>query len=297
MKKLYILALFVAFLFPNLKAADGDLFQYPKVPEDLVNLGERCDFLITRFWAPCDFKSAMSKKEKFNNTFGDWIALMPYASSDTVKVAIDRLIKKVEKNGPVALEITRMAEQWVYSDTSEYTSEEIYYPFAKAAAENKKIPSADRLRFRHQAQILENSMLKGKVKHLEYVTLDGKKGNFDDVKTQVIVLFFNDHDCDECALARIRLSADINATALTKAGLLTVMCIEPGEPTDEWKSIAAGFPEEWIVGASEDADEYFSLPLSPTIYLLDARHKVLGKNIRIDGLLAALQQVRINAGI
>lgn len=286
-------------IWPMAKAADGDLFPYPKVPDDMVNLNERCDFLVSRFWAPCDFKSAMSKKDKFRATFDDWMSFMPYASADTVRVAIDRLLKRVEKSGPQTLELARMAEQCVYTDSSEYVSEEIYYPFAVAAAGHKKISESDKLRFRHQAKILENSMLKGKVKHLDYVKPDGSRGSIDDpeLTKQVVVLLFNEHDCDDCALARIRLSADINASALIKAGLLAIVSIEPGEASDGWKEAAAGYPSEWIVGASEDADEYFSLPLSPTIYLLDARHKVLAKNIRIDGLLAALRKVRVDSGI
>lgn len=297
MKKVYFILLLAFLLSPALKAADGDLFPYPKVPEEIVNLNERCDFLVSRFWAPCDFKSAMSKKDKFRDTFSNWISFMPYATADTVHMAIDRLLKKAEKNGPLTLELGRMAEQFVYSDSADFISEEIYYPFAMAVAANKKISDSDKLRFRHQAQIIDNSRVHGIVKHLNYVTPDGKKGSIDNVHTQMIVLLFNDHDCDNCALARIRLAADVNATALINAGMLTVMCIEPGEAGEEWKSAAATFPSEWIVGASEDADEYFSLPTSPTIYLLDSRHKVLYKEIRLDGLLAALRKQRIDSGI
>lgn len=297
MKRNFVALLISILLFPCMRAADGDLFPYPKVPDDITNLSERCDFIVSRFWAPCNFKAALSTKDKFSATFNDWVDLMQYASADTVHSAITRLLKRVEKDGPVTLELARMAERCLYTDSSEYVSEEIYYPFAQAAAQNKKIKAADKIRYQHHAKILENSMLKGKVKHLDYVLPDGTPGDFSKVNTQMIVLLFNDHDCDDCALARIRLSADINATVLINAGLLTVMSIEPGEASSEWKEAAASYPDNWIVGASEDADEYFSLPLSPTIFLLDARHKVLAKNIRIDGLLAALKQLRANAGV
>ncbi|MDE6288949.1 MAG: hypothetical protein K2M00_09220 [Muribaculaceae bacterium] len=111
------------------------------------------------------------------------------------------------------------------------------------------------------------------------------------------MIFFNDSDCDNCALARIRLSADINATALQRAGLLTVLSIQPGDVTEEWLTAAASYPSDWINGVSEDADEYFAIRSTPDFYLLDSRHRLLAKNFDIEGLLAALARLRASSGI
>lgn len=190
-----------------------------------------------------------------------------------------------------------MAEGWTYSDTTSIFSEEIYYPFAKAVSEHKKVSNADKARFAAQMRILDNTRVGDKVRHLNYETFDGQKHTIDETQTQIIIIFFNDHECDACALARIRLSADINATALQRAGLLTVLSIEPAEMNDEWRTAVAGYPVEWINGVSEDADEYFPLRTSPSFLLLDSRHKVLAKNFDIEGLLAALATLRTNSGV
>lgn len=296
MKSLILTLLAVLALAPVATAADGDLFPYPKPPEDMSGLTERCDFLVGRFWNQCDFKGAMSKKDKFDNTFGDWISFMPYATADTVHAAIDRLIKKNEKNGPVTLELARMAEKWAHSDTTDTYSDEIFLPFAKAAATHKKIPAAERARFESQVKIMENTVLGQPVGHLDYVKTDGTKASLADTRTQLIVLFFNDHECDDCNMARVRLSADINATALIKAGVLTVLSIEPGDASTEWLAAAASYPQEWIIGSSADADEYFSLREFPSIYLLDSRHRLLAKEMNIDSLLATLAAIRTSQG-
>lgn len=297
MKKLIIYIMCLLAVSPNLRAADGDLFPYPVPPADMVRLDERCDFLVSRFWRGFDFKSGLSKRDKLNSTFGDWISFMPYASSDTVHVAIERLIKSVSKSGQNTLELARLAEAWVYSDTAEIHSEEIYYPFAKAAATHKKISSADRARFENQVRLMENSSVGNIVKTLNFTTPEGKKGSIDDIHTQMIVVLFNHHDCDYCILSRVRLSADINANTLIKNGLLTVLCIEPEEASDDWKASAAGFPENWTVGCWEDADEYFTLNSSPCIYLLNSKHKVLAKDIKTDDLLNALATMRQQTGL
>ncbi len=281
----------------QMRAADGDLFPYPKPPADMELLQDRCDYLVGHFWDRVDFKSAMSKRDALNSTFGDWVSFMPYATADTVHAATARLLDKVKKSGQYTLVVAQLAEAWTYSDTTDIFSEEIYYPFAKAASENKKISAADRARFESHVRIIDNSCLGGRVEHLNYVTTDEQKGSIDDVHTQAIVVMFNHYDCSDCSMARVRLNADYNTNALIKAGLLTVMSIEPEEPTTEWLVEAASYPKEWIVGASADADEWFDLRYSPTFLLLDSRHKVLAKDFDIDGLLAALARLKAHAGI
>lgn len=292
---LYITAI-LAFAFGT-RAADGDLFPYPKPSDDMTGLTERCDFLVSKFWNHCDFKGAMSKMDKFNNTFGDWVSFMPYASADTVHSAINRVIKQVEKSGPQTLALARMAQNWSHCDTAQFYSDEVFLPFAKAAANHKKVPAEDRKYFATQVQIMENTQVGQPVGNLDYVTLDGQKGSLNDIHTQMIVLFFNENDCSDCSMSRIHLSADINATALIKAGILTVLCITPGEPTPEWKAEAAGYPKEWIIGASTSADQYFSMREKPSIYLMDSRHKLLVKDANINGLINTLTLLRQNAGI
>lgn len=278
-------------------AASGDLFPYPTPPEGVDNLYDRCDWIITRFWNPCDFKSAFSRQEALNATFGDWVGFMPYAHVDTVHAAIDRLLERLRKQPKQLLGIARMAENWTYCDTAPIFSEEIYYPFAAAVAANNKIPAADRARFEQHVRIIDNTRLNQPLTHLEWVDRQGQPTSIATVRTQMIVVMFNNSDCDECALARVRLSADINIQALIRAGILTMVCLEPTEATDEWLSAAQSLPDNWVVGASADADEWFPLRQSPEIYLLDSRHKVLAKGITIDGLMAAMYQLRQNAGL
>lgn len=297
MKRLIFIITIVAGLYTGTRAADGDLFPYPVPPEDMVMLTERCDYLVSHFWDRCNFKAAFSTREKLNNTFGDWVSFMPYATADTVHAAIDRLLGSLAKSGPQTLAIARMAEGWLYSDTTDIYSEEVYYPFAKAVVEHRKIDRADKARFATQMQIIDNTRVGQKVGHLNYRTVDGEPHSLDETRSQMIIVFFTEHTCDACTLARIRLAADINATAMIRAGMLSVICIEPGEMTEEWRQAAANYPTDWINGISDDAADYFPLRTRASFLLLDSRHKLLAKDFDIDGLLAALATLRINSGL
>lgn len=285
---IYLVALLL--LCPlRVNAASGDLFPYPTPPDTLMALQPRCDFIIMRFWDRCNFDQAMRNPEKFNRAFGDWVTIMQHASADSVHAAIDKTLAKFAKKGPETLALASMAENWLYSDTSAIFSEEIYLPFARAAANHKKISRAEKSRFQLHKQQIETSATGAYVPALPFTRPDGSRGNLGEVTGGSVLIFINDPSCSDCNFARIRLSADYNANELIRRGELTVVSILPDDPSDEWREEAARYPETWVVGAMPDADTYFDLRRSPTFLFLNSRHKVLLKDMDLDYLLGAFR--------
>lgn len=297
MKRLVIY--FIAFIsFTAIcKAADGDLFPYPQPPSDMTKLDERCDFIISRFWRQCDFKSAMSKTEKLKSTFSDWISLMPYANADTVHSAINRLLTSVQKNGQHTLLLARMAEEFVYSDSSDIKSAEIFLPFAKAASANKKVPSDQRKHFADMIKKIENAQIGKPVNHFVFVSPDGIRHTLDNFRTQMIAVVFSEPGCMDCSMARVRLSADHNINTLIDRGLLTIVYINPGEGNDEWLQETVSYPSNWIVGSMPDAREWFEINRTPSIMLMDGRHKLLMKDLTVDGFMGTMAAMRQQTGL
>lgn len=268
------------------------LFPLPVPPDTLLNLQPRCDYILNRFWDRCNFERAFLKPDQFNEAFGQWIGIMPHASADTVHASIDALMARFVKSGPNTLKLAELAENWIYSDTSKYYSEEIFLPFAKAVVSNKKISKADKARFAQYARVIESSGLGMTVPDLPFVRFDGSKGNLADAKGSSVLLFFFNPDCDDCAMAKLRLSADYNASKLIDTGELKIVCLYPGDPADQdWKITAADLPEKWIVGAMPEADLYFDLTNTPTLLFLDKYLKVLAKGMPVDHYLDSFRIV------
>lgn len=293
-KLLTILFLFVA-IVPSFRvvAQESDTyFPYPVVPEEKVTLAERCNYLVEHFWDRCNFKQSFSSLDKLSQAFGDWLSFMPYASADTVHMSINHFIGEVGKiGGENTAAIAGMAESWLYSDSAMYTSEELYLPFAKAAAMHKKVNKALKTKYAMQVKMIENSSVGAIMSPFDYIKSDGLQGNFADaVASRVILLFYNP-DCIDCSLAKARLGADYNLNKLIEEGLVKVVAIYPGEITDEWKENALTLPDSWIVGAAPDIDMEVDIPETPCIYYLDARHKILAKHVVIDNLLLGIQKV------
>ena len=271
-------------------AQDDKLFVYPVPPDTMSLFQPRVDYIVLRFWDRCNFETARLHPEKFNRAFGDWMDIIPHATADTVHAAVDALLKRFEKNGPVTLDLATMAENWLYADTAAYFSTEIYLPFAKAAASNKKISKAERARFAHQAKVMESSMVGATVPVVPVVYADGHTGTLGDIKGKSIVLFFNDPDCMDCTMARIRLSTDPNTKSLIERGELSVVSIYPGETEDEgWTKAKDNAVDGWITVAMPDVYDYFDLREPPLFVFLNSEHVVLVSGINDNYLMASFR--------
>lgn len=267
-------------------------FPYPTVPESLTTLADRTSYLVEHFWEHCNWKSAFSSKQKLAGAFADYASFIPYANAETVHASIASLLKGLEKNPAGLLAIAEMAEGQFYADTAAIECDECYYPFAKAVADNGKLSKTDKARFVYQAEILGASQVGMDAPDFTYTTPDGQTGKLSDAPAGAyVLLFFNDPDCTDCELARVRLQADYSLNDLIDRGVLKVVSVYPGEPDDAWKEAAKTYSSRWTVGASPDVDNVYDMRRSPTIYYLNGQHKILSKSFDIDNLLVAFKQV------
>lgn len=285
-KKIIVLGVLLSLLVPALHAKDGELFKYPDVPESKTRLDERCNFLVFHFWDKANLTTAFSSRQKFHNTLGDWFNIMPYATADTVHMAISNLIEKVGKKPENLSALARMAEAWVYSDTSDIHSEELYLPFAQAAAASKKVSKAERQRFAAQVKVIESSGLNATVPaEIQFTDRAGSNRTLGSVVAQQILLAFLNPGCNDCDLDLVRLKVNSDIRELVDAGVLAVILLKPDDADEEWAAEVSRMPESWIVGTFPDADEYFDLSRIPSYYMLDSRRKVLAKDLTMEQLM------------
>lgn len=267
------------------------LFPYPEPPKDMANLYERCNYLVYKFWDQCDLKSALSSKAKLNKAFGDWLGFMPYASADTVHLAIDNFQKSFKKDGKLALEVARMAEAWLYSDTASYLSDELYGRFVDAAVANKKIPAAERSRYEAQKLIIDNSSIGSQVPDLKLTTAAGTITSFYADSADNTLLLVYPPDCLDCTFAKTHLSADLVLNQLNDQGVVRVVTVYAGEPDAAFLSTVATYPANWINVASPEAELYFDMRFKPSIYYLDKDHKIIGKHLQVDNILEVFRSL------
>lgn len=289
-------AILLTFIVPNTSAQNSNadmLTALPEIPAQITNPTERCNYVVNHYWDHFSYKTAFSSKQRMSNTLGRFFEFVPCAAADTVYAAIDRLLTGVAKNKPNdLLDLCRMAETWTQGDTAEFASDDLYYPFVKAVAENKKIKGAEKARYDAQYKLLTNSRRGATVSNFSFTRPDGTKASLADITDPHVLLIFADPSCIDCSLVKARLSADYVVEALVKADVLDIVVIYPGEPDDaRWLADAKTMPTKWTIGAWPEADTYFDIPDTPTIYYLNGDRRVMAKNMHVDNILAAFHQL------
>lgn len=292
MKKIFVFLFIYIITFP-IYGTENILFQYPQAPENLTTLSQRANYVVEHFWDKCNLKSAFSSQEKFTKAFHDYVTYMQFASKDTVLISIDNLIKEVKKTPKNMLTLAQIAEETLYGDSAIVWSDELYLPFATAVCDTKKISKADKARYKHHATILKNSMIGNKIPSFEYITPSGEKQLIDSIKAPAIILFFNDPDCIDCRLAKVRLATDINLNKLINKGVIKLVSIHPGEASEEWKSEIKNYPENWVVGACEKIYDIFDMRTIPSIYQLNNKQEIISKNVTVDGILMVVNSIKL----
>ena len=183
-----------------------------------------------------------------------------------------------------------MARANLYTDTAYIFSEDLYLPFAKAVAENKKISDADRAPFEREYKIIANSRIGQRLPDITFTTPEGSESRLSANIAPMVILFITGPDCSDCSLSRVRLSADYALTSMIKEGRLKIINLYVGPEDSGWTETAASVPEGWVAGRCPEIAEYFDIKSYPYIAYLNRKMEVLGKNFTVDDIIDSFRR-------
>lgn len=287
---LILLSIFVASL--SAAAQDKAFFQLPIIPDSLQLLQERTDFMVKHYWDFCDLKKAFSSRDKMSEAFDTYLSFMPYASADVVYASVDNFMKKISKDGKNVLFIGELAEQKLYSDTAIIQSDELFLRFANAVVNNKKVDKTAKLRYQHLVNIVSNSQPGKIAPSFDYTDIYNSTGTFTVDTTKVCtVLFFNDPECSDCNMARIRLNADAITRILIEKGKVDIVSIYASEPNQEWIEQAMDYPKEWLTVASEEVNDLYDMRSTPVFYLLNPNGAIVLRTYSVDDIITIMTRL------
>ncbi len=273
--------------------ANNGFFQLPIIPDSLVMHQDKVDFMLRHYWDFCDLNKAFSSRDKMAQAFDTYLSFMPHATASVVYEEVPRFMKRIEKKPENVAFIGELVESKLYSDSAEFQSDELFLLFANEIIANKKLDKNRKLRYQHLAKVLSASQPGEHAPAFDIVDLDGRKSIFAaDSAKQGTILFFNDPECDDCRMARLRLDTDIRTRRIIEGGQIDLVSVYPGDPAnEEWRRMAASNPQEWITVASPNADELYDLRHSPAFYLLNPSGNILLKTDNVDLIISIMIQL------
>ena len=264
--------------------APATMFPYPVAPDTISTLEGRTNYIVSKFWDNFNLSKHIADSAAFDGAFRDYITFFKFAHRNIVFSSIKQFMNRAQSNQANFIMIMEIAEKALYSPGAEYWSDEAYLPFAKAFVESKKVKNVYKLRYRAQIKKIEQNQKGAIAPDFTFVTPDKQKRRFAEVTGCPILLFFNDPDCSDCSIARLRLSTDVALNRLIDEGQIKVVSIMPYEYSREWAEDARNYSDKWIIGASEEAGDNYDIRYSPSFYLLDKDHKIVDKNINLEAV-------------
>lgn len=293
MKKILII---LSLLIGSMSAMAQDnnaFFQLPVIPDSLQNLQDRTDFMVTHYWDFCDLNKAFSSRDKMAEAFDTYLSFMPYASATVVYAGVDNFMKKISKKPANVLFIGELAENKLYSDSAEIQSDELFLRFAQAIVDNGKVDKASKMRYRHLVDVLSGSQPGQIARPFSYTDLYGTQGTFAvDTAKICTVLFFNDPDCSDCNMARIRLDADVKTRMLVEGGKVDIVSIYASDPDQNWTEQAMNYPKEWLTVASEQVNDLYDMRHTPTFYILNPNGAILARTPNVTDIIAVMSHLK-----
>ena len=258
------------------------LFEYPMAPEELPSLQEKSEWLIEHFWDNLDTKSKKTVDQfALNHAFEVYISPMRWAEKSKVDASVDALLKRLEKNPALLLQMTKAAELNLYDvKHASMLIDEVYLKFAEALVKNKKIDKVRKTRYQEHVRKLGATLPGSKAPEFKFKTADGIEHEYFPMSTFTIIEF-GDPTCNECRMSKLKMDVNLQIADLIEKGKLNILFIIPDEP-EGWEKDLEGYPAKWTSGASEEVYDIYDIRLTPTLYTIGGDGRILSKNITVD---------------
>lgn len=265
----------------------------PEIPDKLTNPQARANYMTEHMWDACDLeKTKISDIEAYHNSFTDYLSFFLVADKETVDKSIKKFVERLSKNEDNRNLTIGMVNAEVLNIYGRYYSEEVYGMFVKYFTANKKLSKEVRETLQQNLAILNNSAEGAQVQDFPLRQSPSGVASLGELKSGTIVLFFNQKDCVDCSIAKVRLSANLSVSKFIRSGELSIVSVWDDRALMEEK--LASEPADWEVALLENMGKIFDMRVRPTIYLLDRDKKIVRKFVNTDDLLGAVTNVERN---
>ncbi|MFA6859287.1 MAG: DUF5106 domain-containing protein [Bacteroidales bacterium] len=277
-------------LFFFLIGAGAQSFVFPDIPSSLTEPQERAEYLSYHYWDNFDFSDETNIKDRniiTEQAFSDFLSILPITSCP--EEGISRLLDGASADSSMFAYFRGLSEKYLYDYESPVRNEELYIPFINYFLASDKLDDASKLLPEYQLRTVMKNRVGTIAADFEYESSDGKSSRLSKLKSDYVVLFFNNPGCHDCEQAE---EAMCSSSALQRGGV-TVLAIYTGDDRALWAAsdypafmVSAYDKKQVIIG-----EGLYDLKHFPTLYLLDKNRKVILKDASVGAIDSWLREV------
>ncbi len=266
-------------------------FEMVTVPVMISDPEQRIGYAVTHYWDKFDFTDTayVHLPEVTEQAFSNYIALVSNSTPEVAAASIKGMLKKAEVDSAMYTYFTGMFEKYLYDPNAPTRNEALYIYVLEAVLASPLTDEVHKIRPTHLLELALKNRVGEKAADFTYTLASGQTGRMSQVKTDYLLLFFYNPDCEACKELTGQLSNSLFVGKMMKEGRLTVLAVYSDEDIHLWKEQLGHLPADWIVGYDAaftlKNDEVYDLKAIPCLYLLDKEKKVILKDASFNQLM------------
>jgi len=260
-------------------------FHIPQVPAMIIVPAERNGYIAQHYWDGFDFADTafMRSKEFREEIFPNYAGFVSSAAPKMAEESLKGLIETVEKQDTSVWNfITGGLEYYFYDPNSPMRNDEIYIPILKQLLASSHTLPEDKLRYDDRLTMAQRNRIGRPANDFTYTTSTGSQGRLYGLKSEWLILFFNNPGCHACAEIMDGFSGSPDITQMLAKGTLKVLSVYPDTDLKAWREYFPHYPTKWINAYDKTQtvrnEQLYDLKAIPSIYLLDRDKKVMVKD-------------------
>lgn len=254
--------------------AQGHPFLYPQIPDSLDTADKRASYLLLHYWDRFDFSDTLQLNDADNaeQGFVNYIDLLArlaesirygnlkLTSDSTLTRSLALFGSKAFATLPSKRKFETLIDHYLDDPQSPMRNDRTYLLFLKEMEQSRFFDATAKERVAFKIKSKGKNLPGDTAIDFAFNGKDGKQHWLHDYKTEKVILYFYDPDCDNCH----RVSAWLDK-----------------------QTIPAGYTFLQVY-ADEKLTELYSLEAMPSIYLLDTDNTVLLKDCQPETLIEVI---------
>jgi len=266
----------------------------PQPPVALADPGEQAAYVAEHYWDRFNFADTtwIADTAALEQAYANYLSLLPMLPAARASAVQRTLIDSAARSSAMLDRFTEMSEHYLYDPNSPMRSEELYIPVLEALIALPGLDDVYKIRPRAQLAMALKNRPGMVAADFAYTKADGSVSRLSALRDDYTVLFFYNPDCPDCKRTKEYIASSEVFSSLQTSGKLAVLAVYTDEDLALWREHLPEMPRGWTVGYDRgrriSETELYDLRAIPTLYLLDARKRVILKDAPVERIEAWL---------
>ena len=272
-------------------------FSVPEIPIMLTTREQQAAYLADHYWDNLEFLDSLDIEftKIIEEAIIEYLMIIREVEPADASNSVRSLMEKASDNKKLTMIIAEKAEKFLHHPNSPIRNEILYEEFLRGILASEVVEPINKTRFQYQFDMAQKNKPGNKATDFNYTFKDGSRSSLYKTSGKIIMLYFHNPDCHECAATRDRIVNSQIIQKLKAQGILKILAVYPDEDLDLWNKHYAEFPDSWINAYDAETlvqdKELYDLKAIPTIYLLDDSKTVLRRDPAFDQLESYLSSM------